>query len=71
MRRTSTRADGIAQERWTLGTSVDAAQRVTEALADYATVETNALVRRGELARFAVEVERLRAALDDLERRLA
>jgi ubiquinone biosynthesis protein UbiJ len=53
--------------RW----QVDAAQRVTEALADYATVESNALVRRGELARFAVEVERLRAALDDLERRLA
>ena len=53
--------------RW----QVDAAQRVTEALADYAAVESNALVRRGELARFAVEVERLRAAIAELERRLA
>jgi len=53
--------------RW----QVDAAQRVTEALADYATVESRALVRRDELARFAVEVERLRAAIDELERRLA
>ena len=53
--------------RW----QVDAAQRVTEALADYATAESKALVRRGELARFAVDVERLRAAIAELERRLA
>jgi ubiquinone biosynthesis accessory factor UbiJ len=53
--------------RW----QVDAAQRVTEALADYATAESNALVRRAELARFAADLERLRAALDELERRLA
>lgn len=52
--------------RW----QVDAAQRATEALADYATVETNALVRRGELARFAADVERLCAAIEELERRL-
>ena len=52
--------------RW----QVDAAQRVTEALADYATGESGMLVRRGELERFASEVERLRAAIDQLERRL-
>ena len=53
--------------RW----QADAAQRLTETLADYATAESGALVRRGELARFAADVERLRAALDQLERRLA
>ena len=52
--------------RW----QVDAAQRVTEALADYATAESGLLVPRGELERFAAEVERLRAAIDQLERRL-
>jgi ubiquinone biosynthesis accessory factor UbiJ len=46
--------------RW----QVDAAQRVTQALADHA------LVRNDELERFATEVERLRAAIDELERRL-
>jgi len=46
--------------RW----QVDAAQRVTEALADYA------FVRSDELERFAAELERLRAAVDQLERRL-
>jgi ubiquinone biosynthesis protein UbiJ len=46
------------------------AQRLTEALADYATAESGMLVRRGELERFAAEVERLRAAIDQLERRL-
>ena len=45
-----------------------AAQRVTEALADYATAESGALVRRDELRRFAAEVERLHAAIDRLER---
>jgi ubiquinone biosynthesis accessory factor UbiJ len=46
--------------RW----QVDAAQRVTEALADHA------FVRRDELERFATEVERLREAIDQIERRL-
>ena len=53
--------------RWQL----DAAQRVSEALADYATAESGALVRRAELEDFAARVERLRAAIDRLERRLA
>jgi ubiquinone biosynthesis protein UbiJ len=53
--------------RWQL----DATRRVGEALADYATAESGALVRRNELAGFAAEVERLRAAIDRLERRLA
>jgi len=46
--------------RW----QADAAQRVTEALSDYA------FVRSDELERFAAELERLRAAIDRLERRL-
>ena len=46
--------------RW----QADAAQRVTEAFADYT------LVRRDELDRFAAEVERLRIAIEELERRL-
>ena len=46
--------------RW----QAEAAQRVTEALADHA------LVRRDELERFSSEVERLRRAIDQLERRL-
>ena len=53
--------------RW----QVDAAQRLTATLADYATAESGALVHRGELARLAADIERLRAALDELERRLA
>jgi ubiquinone biosynthesis protein UbiJ len=53
--------------RW----QADAAQRVTEALADYATAESGALVGRDELARFAADLERLRAAIDRLERRIA
>jgi ubiquinone biosynthesis protein UbiJ len=53
--------------RWQL----DAAQRVSEALADYATAESGALVRRSELRDFAAEVERLRAAIARLEQRLA
>jgi ubiquinone biosynthesis accessory factor UbiJ len=48
----------------------DAARRVGEALADYATAETGTLVRRGELEGFAREVERLSAAIERLERRL-
>lgn len=46
--------------RW----QADAAQRVMEGFADYS------LVRRDELERFAAEVERLRSAIDQLERRL-
>ena len=46
--------------RW----QTDAAQRVTEAFADYA------LVRSEELEQFAADVERLRSAIDKLERRL-
>src|SRR5258708_34983606 len=45
--------------RWQL----DAAQRLSEALADYATAESGALVRRSELRDFAAEVERLHAAI--------
>ncbi len=53
--------------RW----QADAAQRLTETLADYATAESGALVRRGELVGFAADIERLRAAIAELERRLA
>ena len=53
--------------RWQL----DAGRRVGEALADYATTESGTLVHRRELDDFAAQVERLRAALDRLERRLA
>jgi ubiquinone biosynthesis protein UbiJ len=53
--------------RWHL----DAAQRLTDAFADYATAESRALVRRDELARFAADIDRLRAAIEALERRLA
>ena len=53
--------------RW----QADAAQRLSEAFADYASAETAALVKRSELARFAADLERLRAAIDELERRLA
>ncbi len=49
---------------------LDAARRVGEALADYATNESGALVRRGELTDFAAQVERLNAAIERLERRL-
>jgi len=50
---------------------VDAARRVGEALADYATTESGTLVRRAELQHFAAELERLRASIDRLEQRLA
>ena len=53
--------------RW----QADAAQRIGEALADYAGAESGALVRRSELAQFAADVERLRASIDRLEQRLA
>ena len=53
--------------RW----QADAAQRLTETLADYATAESGALVRCSELASFAADIERLRAAIAELERRLA
>jgi ubiquinone biosynthesis accessory factor UbiJ len=46
--------------RW----QADAAERVTQAFADYA------FVRADELERFATDVERLRAAIGELERRL-
>jgi len=46
--------------RW----QADAAQRLTEAFADHA------FVRSDELQHFAAEVERLRAAIEQLERRL-
>ena len=49
----------------------DAARRIGEALADYATIESGMLVRRAELQHFAAELERLRAAIDRLEERLA
>jgi ubiquinone biosynthesis accessory factor UbiJ len=52
--------------RW----QADAAQRLTETLADYATAESGVLVRRDELARFAADIGRLRAAIDEMERRL-
>ena len=48
----------------------DAARRVGEALADYATAETGTLVRRGELEDLARQLERLGAAIERLERRL-
>ena len=53
--------------RW----QVDAAQRMTEALADYATAESGALVRRRELEQLTADLEQLRAAIGELERRLA
>ena len=56
-----------ALARW----QMDAARRVGETLAEYATTESGTLVRRRELQDFAAEVERLRVAIDRLERRLA
>ena len=49
----------------------DAAQRLTEAAADYAVDERRALVRRGELDQLAAEMARLAQALDALEQRIA
>ncbi|HEY3077307.1 MAG TPA: hypothetical protein VGJ74_19215 [Burkholderiales bacterium] len=49
---------------------LDAARRVGEALADYATTESATLVRRRELQDFAAQVEQLRAAIARLEQRL-
>ncbi len=53
--------------RW----QADAAQRVSEALADYATAESGVLVGREEFQRFAREVQSLGTAIGELERRLA
>jgi ubiquinone biosynthesis protein UbiJ len=52
--------------RWQL----DAARRVGEAFADYATTESGTLVRRRELEDFAVQIEELRASIARLEQRL-
>lgn len=49
----------------------DAAQRMVEALGDYATDEAKLLVRRPELDAFGGALARLAAALDELERRVA
>ena len=49
---------------------LDAARRIGEAFADYATTESGALVRRRELQDFAAELERLGASIERLERRL-
>jgi ubiquinone biosynthesis protein UbiJ len=49
----------------------DAAQRLTDAAADYAVDERRALVRRGELDQLAAEMARLAQALDALEQRIA
>lgn len=49
----------------------DSAARIAEALADYGVEEARLLVRRAELAWFAGSAARLRAALDELEQRIA
>ena len=49
----------------------DAALRVTDALADYATDERRVLVRRVELRELAVAIERLSAALARVEERIS
>jgi ubiquinone biosynthesis protein UbiJ len=49
----------------------DAALRMGEALADYATEERAALVRRTELAQVTADIERLARALDSLEQRVS
>jgi ubiquinone biosynthesis protein UbiJ len=49
----------------------DAAERIAEALGDYATDERRILVRRAELAALAADIERLSAALASLEQRIA
>ena len=49
----------------------DAAQRLTEAAADYAIDEQRALVRRAEHQQLAADLSRLTQALDTLEQRIA
>jgi ubiquinone biosynthesis protein UbiJ len=49
----------------------DAARRLVDALADYATEEQRLLVRRGELAALAAGVAGLRDALERLDKRIA
>ena len=49
----------------------DAAQRLTEAAADYAVDEQRALVRRAEHEQLAADIARLTQALDTLEQRIA
>ena len=49
----------------------DAAQRLSEAAADYAIDERRALVRRGELEQLAADIARLTQALDTFEQRIA
>jgi ubiquinone biosynthesis protein UbiJ len=49
----------------------DAALRVGEALADYATQESGALVRRGELAQLGADIARFAAVLEQLEQRVS
>jgi ubiquinone biosynthesis protein UbiJ len=54
-----------------LGWPRDSARRLAEAAADFAVDERRALVRRGELAPLAAEIERLDEALAALEERIA
>ena len=49
----------------------DAAQRVAEALVEYATEEKPLLVKRGELDESAAALARLRDALERMEKRVA
>lgn len=49
---------------------VDAARRIAESLADYATEERPVLVKRGELETNAAALARLRDALERLEKRI-
>lgn len=50
---------------------VDAARRLSAALADYATDERRLLVRRDELATLGADVSRLRDALERLDKRIS
>jgi ubiquinone biosynthesis protein UbiJ len=56
-----------ALARWHL----DAARRIGEAVADYATTESGTLVRRRELEDFAAQIKELHLAIARLEQRLA
>lgn len=50
---------------------VDAARRISAALADYATEERRLLVRRDEFAALGADVARLRDALERLDKRVS